>query len=315
MSWTHLEHSVWKLLKTNGLDLKESFFLAVSGGIDSMVLLHLLHRLKPKAELMIAYFHHGPDNSEQIHYRNSCLDLVKKTCLLYNSPNIEFIEGRSSVHLDSEGKLRQARWDFFLKHQKPNQPLLTAHHLDDWVETLTLKLIRGVGREGFTAFKIWDGHIFRPFLETKKSILVEYARENQIKWIDDPSNDSNQYLRNWLRNEWFKILDEKNPSGYENYSRSLLRLCQDLEQNQTFELCFYGNNPKQGLDRTWFYSLNEKYQLKALSLFLRHHSILNTTQGQIAEIQKRLDKNQKDITFSIGSIKWFINVNQIMLEF
>ncbi len=326
MSWTNLEHDVWKLLKLYGLESKKSYFLAVSGGLDSMVLLHVMQRIRPQAEIIVGYYHHGPGDSEQqTVYRDQSLELVQIVCLKYADQGIKFIFEKSLLKLNSEAAFREARWQFFRKSASGNQPLLTAHHLDDWIETLTLKLIRGVGPEGFTSLRIWNQEIFRPFLETKKAVLLDYAKSNSLTWLEDPSNDSCQYLRNWLRNEWFKSLDEKNPSGYENYSRSLLRLCQELEAVPTFELRFFSNTAdlihtsdeanQLGLDRKWFFSLSETHQMKALALFLRHHSIFNISQGQIAEIQKRLDKNQKDITFSVGHVTWLINVNQIMLEF
>ncbi len=310
MAWTDLEHTVWKNLKECGLDQKPVYFLAVSGGLDSMVLLHLMLRLKPKAQFTIAYYHHGvTDDLLQSTFRAECLNLIKR----FQSENIRLITETSPVSLYSEAEMRDARWTFFIKHQLPDNPILTGHQLDDWAETLTLKLIRGVGPEGFTAFKLWDGQVFRPFLETPKKDLLEYAHAQKVVWIDDPSNQSDQYLRNWLRESWFKSLDEKNPSGYLNFSRSLLRLCQELASNQSFELQFFRDSPALGLDRHWFFSLSRPLQLKSLSLFLRHHSIFKVTTGQLAEIQKQLDKNQKDITFTVAHVKWVINETQIVL--
>lgn len=312
MSWTDLEHTVWKILKDSGFDQKPAYFLAVSGGLDSMALLHLMLRLRPKSQFTVAYYHHGPANDpQQTDFRNDCLQLIKNYCLAFD--NIKFIFEESPVPLDSEAQMRQSRWVFLNKNKILAEPIITAHHLDDWAETLTLKLIRGVGPEGFTAFKMWDGQIFRPFLQLTKKDLTEYANAQKIQWLDDPSNNSEDYLRNWLRHTWFKTLDEKNPMGYLNFSRSLLRLCQELGQTQPFELQFFRNSPDLGLDRQWFQSLTDKVQLKALSLFIRHHSIFDITSGQLAEIQKRLDKNQKDITFTLARVNWVINETQIVL--
>ena len=312
MAWTDLEHTIWKTLKDLGLDQRPIYYLAVSGGLDSMVLLHLLLRLKPKSKFKVAYYHHGPTpDMLQKAFRSRCLQLIKNYCDAFD--NIEFVTEESSIYLTSEAQMRESRWAFLNKYRIPAEPIITAHHLDDWAETLTLKLIRGVGPEGFTAFKLWDGQIFRPFLQTSKSDLLTYAQDQKLVWLEDPSNESEDYLRNWLRNTWFKSLDDKNPAGYLNFSRSLLRLCQELDQTQPFELQFFRNSPELGLDRQWFQSLTDKFQIKALSLFIRHHSIFDITSGQIAEIQKRLDKNQKDITFTLGHVNWVINETQIVL--
>ncbi len=312
MAWTDLEHSVWKVLKDAGLEQRSGYFLAVSGGADSTALLQIFNRIKPGAHLKVAYYHHGPssDQTQQV-YRDKCLTFLENYCNA--KANINFVSGRSDSELQTEAAMRSARWSFLREHSLPNEPIITAHHLDDWIETLTLKLIRGVGPEAFTAFKIWDGLILRPLLETTKDNIVAYSRMQNIKWCDDPSNNSDHHLRNWLRLKWFKLLDEKNPSGYENYSRSLLRLCQALDQNQTFALQFFRNSPELGLDRLWYFSLTDQLQLKALALFLRHHSISNVTTGHLAEIQKRLDKNQKDITFTLAHVKWVINEVQIVV--
>lgn len=315
MSWTDFEHDIWKLLIRHGLQNQETFLLSVSGGLDSMALLQIMSRLKPNAHLTVAYFHHGASEPQQENYRDACLDLIRSTCENLKAKNVRFISSKAETKLTSEAELREARWTFINGINETKQPILTAHHLDDWVETLTLKLIRGVGAEGFTAFKVWNEKIFRPFLEISKKQLMQYALEQKLTWLDDPSNDSSEYLRNWLRRDWFKMLDEKNPSGYDNYSRSLLRLCQELTEVPTLSLCFFRDDTKLGLDRSWYFSLNESRQRKAIALYCRHQSQFNMTQGQIAEIQKRLDKNQKDITFVLGSIKWLITSQQIMIEF
>lgn len=317
MAWTNFEHQLWKTLKKYELENEAHFVLAVSGGIDSMALLQAMVTVKPQAHFTVAYFHHGDAETEtQTQYRNRCEQIIRKTCEeLSSSVKIEFQTARAIEKLTSEASMRDARWDFLKSLVTENQPILTAHHLDDWVETLTLKLIRGVGPDGFINFKAWDGVVFRPFLECHKSDLKTYIDSKNTKYIDDPSNESDHYLRNWLRNEWFRSLDEKNPSGYQNYSRSLLQLQQSLVEKQGFSLQFYQNKTELGLDRSWFFSLSDEYQLKALALFLRHHSIFEFTQGQLKEIKKRLDKNQKDLTFTIIHVKWVINATQIMLAF
>ncbi|MBC7465753.1 MAG: tRNA lysidine(34) synthetase TilS [Bdellovibrio sp.] len=316
MAWSNFEHQLWKTLKQHDLDQETHFVLAVSGGIDSMALFESMATVKPQAQLTVAYFHHGvSDHPTQTDYRNQCERVIRQACERFSTVKIEFKTEQSKTKLLSEASMREARWNFLKSLTSENQPILTAHHLDDWVETLTLKLIRGVGPEGFTSFKAWDGVVFRPFLECHKAELKEYIDSKHIEFIEDPSNESDHYLRNWLRHEWFRSLDEKNPSGYQNYSRSLLQLQQSLVSNQSFSLQFYQNKTELGLDRNWFFSLSNEYQLKALALFLRQHRIFDFTQGQLKEINKRLDKNQKDLIFTVIHVKWVINATQIMLAF
>jgi tRNA(Ile)-lysidine synthase len=315
MAWLNLEHQLWAKLKHHGLDASNEFILAISGGLDSMALLNAMVSVKPAALLTVAYYHHG-DNQDlsQVKFRDDCAGHIQKS--ISDFPNLKFVMDKSASILKSEAQMRSARHAFLNSLKKTeNTPIVTAHHLDDWVETMTLKMIRGAGPDGFTAFKMWDGNLFRPFLETSKADLQKYKDEKQFDHLEDPSNIKNDYLRNWLRNDWFKNLDLKQEGGYQNFSKSLLRLHESIEQNQAFSLKFWMDKSEKGLDRNWYFSLTEKLQLKALSLFLRHHEIYEFTQGQLAEINKRLDKNQKDLTFELISTKWVINASQIMLEF
>lgn len=335
MSWNDFEHQVWKTLKNIELHNNSRFVLAISGGLDSMALLEVMLQIKPQAEFKVAYFHHGEvvvneavasgtdEDADQASdevlklqkYRDDVGDLIQKHLSRFPNHQIQFITEKSEVLLKTEQQMRESRWSFLKKVANDSQPILTAHHLDDWVETLTLKLIRGVGPDGFVNFKMWDGVVFRPFLQTMKSDLQAYVQEKNISYLEDPSNKSDQYLRNWLRLEWFKSLDEKNPLGYQNYSRSLLRLQQALIEKDEFNLQFLTHDGVTGLDRNWYFSLSSHNQLRALALYLRHHSIFNFTQGQLEEIKKRLDKNQKDLTFNSTHVKWVINALQIMIEY
>lgn len=314
MAWSNFEHLIWNTLKKHELDLRDEFILAVSGGLDSMAMLEVMQAIKPQAKLIVAYYHHGDtDDEAQKNYRDQCQDLIQKA--VTSNPNIIFKTQKSSAILNSEAEFRDARWSFLNSLQTANQPILTAHHRDDWVETLTLKMIRGVGPDGFLAFKAWDGRVFRPFLECGKADLKQYLDSKNRSFLEDPSNQSLDYLRNWVREIWFPMLDEKNPSGYQNYSRSMLRIQQNLQDANEFSLHFHDENGVSGLDRMWFFSLGETQQLKALAQFLRYNQIFQFTEGQLKEIKKRLDKNQKDLTFTLINIKWVINATQIVLEF
>lgn len=316
MAWNNFEHEIWKNLKKHDLENRPDFILAVSGGLDSMALLQVMLALRPQVPMTVAYFHHGPtDNFEQLKYRDNCENLIRQFVTNLNDSNIVFKSAKHPVKLNSEAEFRTARWSFLnsLRTHK-EQPILTAHHLDDWVETLSLKLFRGVGPEGFSAFKTWDLQIYRPFLQIPKHELLAYAQEKEIPYLDDPSNASDQYLRNWLRHDFFPRLDEKIPSGYQNYSRSLLRLVQDLEAQEDIKLQYRTENYQSGLDRNWYDGLDDSRQLKALSGYLREKSIFDFTTGQLQEIKKRLDKNQKDLTFTIIRRKWVINATQIMID-
>ncbi len=315
MMWTDFEHQMWALFKEFELENRPAYFIAASGGLDSMALLHLVTRLRPNARIRVAHYHHGPsDIREQINFRDEALAFVKHKISELNSPNIVFISQASKVKLNSEAQMREARWNFLSSKKDPTEVILTGHHRDDWFEGVLLKMIRGTSLAGAAAMQIWKKDIFRPFLKISKLDIKAYADQQKIKFLEDPSNLQEDYLRNWLRQNWLQALDAKQPGGSANLSRSLLQMIEDSQQHSTFDLKYFNGDETHGLDRAWFLTLSSADQLKALAMYLKSQRIFQFTCGQLHEVSKRLDKNQKEITFELFERKWVINATQIMLE-
>lgn len=317
--WTAFEHRIWKSLKEYNLDTRNDFILAVSGGLDSMVLLSVFLKLKPQARIKVAHYHHGAidnntTNKSQEEYRNRALEIVKHKISNLDKSNVTFCSAKSPDILSSEELMRNSRWSYLRSLKTSDEVFVTAHHLDDRLETMLLKMIRGTGVDGLLLFKTWNQEVFRPFLDISKSDLLEYAEDHKISWVEDPSNTEDHYLRNWLREKWLKELDQKLSHGSENLAKSLLRIIEGLNESQTFELVFASESESRSLSRGWYVSLSKSDQFRSLALFLKKHQIYDFTTGQLEEIRKRLDKNQKDITFELLKRKWVINASQIMLQ-
>lgn len=319
MSWNDFEHSVWKQLKKHGLENRDSFILAVSGGLDSMVLLSVLHKLKPKAQMIVAHFHHGESASADVQtYRDQAMQMVKAKAEAYG---LEFFSGKSLEKLKSEDEFRQKRLQFFakLKGDFPHSVFVTAHHKDDLLETWLLKMIRGSGPEGLTSFKFWNGQTLRPLLSFTKDELKVYAAVEGLTWLEDPSNQRNDYLRNWLRNEWLPTLAAKVPGSLGNLSDSLARLLNEIHNDDelidiNYEFNKHHTPTKALFDRTLFLQLGRSDQFKCLARALKGIGQREFSQGQLEEVIKRLDKNQKDLIFSVAGVNWFINAQQVVLE-
>lgn len=308
--WNGFEHQIWKNLCDQGLETHESFLLAVSGGLDSMVLLKVMQALKPLARLKVFHYHHGPTpNAELWAFRSQCRDLIRS-----EHPSIEFLTAESPTELRSEEQAREARWSALRAVQQPGDIVVTAHHLDDRLETVLLKLIRGSSLEGISGFQMWNQKILRPFLNLSRAELKKYAEEKAVKWCEDPTNQESDYLRNWLRNKWLPALDDKVPGGRDNLSRSILRIADSQDKNSTFEQAFEANCQGASVERAWFSFLSKNDQIRALALLLRKQNIHEFTTGQLEEIRKRLDKNQKDLTFELVERKWVINATHIVIE-
>ncbi|AGH95590.1 tRNA lysidine(34) synthetase TilS [Pseudobdellovibrio exovorus] len=318
-SWNSFEHKLWGHFKEFGVESSGSYVLAVSGGLDSMALLSVFSRLLPQAKVKVAYYHHGPSEVEsQNQYRQQALEHVRQKVDELSLSGYEFVTEGSQQALVSEQEMRDARWAFLnrLAQEGDGAVIVTGHHWGDHFETVLLKMIRGTSLEGVSAFKMWQKGIFRPLLNCTKDELMSYVRDRGFLWVEDPSNQDEDYLRNWLRENWLKSLEAKVTGGPDNLARSLFKIISSAESRGGLELVFAKESKEsaEGLSREWYLGLTKAEQLTAIALFLKKHQIYQFTSGQLEEIRKRLDKNQKDFTFELLRRKWVINASQIMLQ-
>ncbi len=189
--------------------------LALSGGLDSSVLLHLLAgaKLTIPYELHAMHVHHGLSQSA-----DAWADFCTEQCKLLNVP-IEVVR----VQLDRNSKqgieaaARQLRYealfDFKLNEIAPDF-IVTAHHQDDQAETLLLQLFRGAGVKGLASMATIDEsrRLMRPLLDVSRQTLLAYAEQHNIPWCDDESNDNTEYERNFVRHEVMPVLATRHPS-------------------------------------------------------------------------------------------------------
>ncbi len=200
---------------------KKHFLVAVSGGIDSMVLLHLLK--ESGQEITVAHVNY------QLRGEDSDLDeqFVIETCKQYNVP-IHTIKFNTKEKIESnEGSLqmiaRELRYDWFKKLtiRLKTDCTVTAHHLDDQIETILLNLTRGTGIKGLTGMDIYNNGIYRPLLSISKNQIIAYAKQHNIQYRHDKSNSSNVYKRNKIRNEVIPLLQELNPSLTDTFLKNI----------------------------------------------------------------------------------------------
>lgn len=165
------------------------YIVAVSGGVDSVVLLDMLHRLT-KHQLIVAHFDHGirDDSHEDAAF---VAELAANYGLPFETRREEL--GPSA----SEEKARLRRYAFLRELADKHQArIVTAHHYDDAIETVALNLSRGTGWRGLAAL---DSDIVRPLLHLPKSQLHDYALRQNLEWREDSTNRSMKYLRNQIR--------------------------------------------------------------------------------------------------------------------
>jgi tRNA(Ile)-lysidine synthase len=178
------------------------YIVAVSGGVDSMVLLDVL-RQNPSVELVVAHFNHGirPDSSWDE-------ELVVRTAKSHGMP-IEVGYGELGINT-SEETARIKRYEFLtsLKAKYKTDKIITAHHQDDLVETAFINLLRGSGSRGLVAM-IVNPNIIRPLTSVRKQQLLDYAINNGISWREDTTNTNQAYLRNYIRGNIIPLLSAK----------------------------------------------------------------------------------------------------------
>ncbi len=210
--------------------LKEKkLLLAFSGGIDSMVLVDLFSKLNFEVSIAHCNFQLRGDESKQDE------EFVKTQSEKYKI--ISFIKSFETTAYANANKLsiqqaaRELRYNWFndLLEKEGFDYLLTAHHLDDSLETFLINFTRGTGIDGLTGIPEQNGRILRPLLIFSREEIENYASENNISWREDSSNASDKYFRNKIRHHIVPVLKELNPSLLTSFENTI----ENLQQTQT----------------------------------------------------------------------------------
>jgi tRNA(Ile)-lysidine synthase len=204
-------------------------YIGYSGGVDSHVLLHLCASISSfKDRITAVYVHHGLQVEAESWARH-----CKKTA---ESLGVDFIVLRVNA-VPSQGEspeeaARNARYSALQSLVNVNDALLVAQHRDDQLETVLLQLFRGSGLRGLSAMPeimaFGQGVMLRPLLNVSKLAIDDYARAHTLNWVDDPSNLSNDYDRNFLRNTVLPLLKQRWPTCDKTVARSA-RHCADAQ--------------------------------------------------------------------------------------
>jgi tRNA(Ile)-lysidine synthetase-like protein len=243
---------------------KGHYVVAVSGGVDSMVLLELLRQL-PDLRLTVAHFDHGirEDSAKD-------RQLVQKVALKYGLPFV-FSQGNLGPAA-SEAVARRARYGFLHKVRQAAgaKAIVTAHHQDDMLETAVINLLRGTGRRGLSSLKSRD-LVVRPLLVHNKQQLIKYAQSHKLEWREDSTNQDQKYLRNYVR---LKILNKFTPAQRAKLLQhieagALLNI--DIESLLATQLHIQPAISK--LDRHWFVDLPHNVAKEIMASWLRVHQV------------------------------------------
>lgn len=205
--------------------------LGLSGGLDSMVLLELCHQLTQSSaiKLKAVYIHHGLSVNAD-HWADFC----QQQCLKCNVPfEVQKVQLNPAANIEAQA--RAARYSALAAFvTTPQTALLTAHHADDQLETLLLALKRGAGPAGLSGIAALQpfaaGWLLRPLLEFSREQLDAFAKQQQLTWIEDESNNDSRFDRNFLRAEVIPLLQQRWPAFRQNALRSVAH----IQQQQIF---------------------------------------------------------------------------------
>ncbi|MFA7349868.1 MAG: tRNA lysidine(34) synthetase TilS [Methylotenera sp.] len=226
---THALVSKLHSFLTQHLSPQPKLLLALSGGLDSCVLLHLLAEVKHifLFELQAMHVHHGLSPNA-----DAWTALCAKTCESLHVPlQVVYVNVDPSSKQGIEAAARELRYQALFNYKFGEvfpDYVVTAHHQDDQAETLLLQLLRGAGVKGLSSMAALDEtrRLLRPLLDVSRHALNAYAVQHQIEWCEDESNDNTQYERNFVRHNVMPVLETHFPSAKSVIARTASHLAE-----------------------------------------------------------------------------------------
>jgi tRNA(Ile)-lysidine synthase len=188
------------------------YVIAISGGVDSAVLTHIFHKLE--LNFRTVFINHNQKGSKELKQSAQALSDILKL-------NHKCIE--TDIKIDSsETVMREARYEVLNNDIDEKEILVTAHHRDDKIETFFINLLRGTRLKGLTSIALKRKNIIRPLINTSKSQIIEYAKDNDIYFQNEVTNFDNSISRNWIRNELIPEVENRFPGNLNNKITDLI---------------------------------------------------------------------------------------------
>ncbi len=269
----------------------------VSGGVDSMVLLHLLveEELYSPDQLSVLHFNHGLRGEESNKDELFVREVARKKGLACEVVRLSLAKG-ASIQNRARALRRQKLIE--LSIQKGWTVALSAHHADDQVETVLMNWLRGAGLRGLRGMSILSKLreellLFRPLLSLRRSQIASYAREVSIPFREDSSNTTDDYWRNVLRHHLLPVL-EKDSSGFVDFMRDFSALADGEYKShlQQLEEFFKTFSDTSSMPLAAYRALNANVRFLVVEKSLKQAGFSKqVTQKHFAEIEKLLTQN------------------------
>ena len=274
--------------------------VALSGGIDSIVLLHALSQLKIKLKLNLNAIHIHHDLSENAdHWLTFCYNECQKLNIPIRSQKINI---NNDLSMGIEAASRKSRYQALENYRKGI--LVLGHHQNDQSETLLLQLFRGSGLNGLAAMPTFDKErfIWRPLLKINREIIEAYAKENSLNFIEDESNNNLHFDRNFLRKEILPLIKSRYPDIINTISRSSENIAEGLNLHKAIakeDANLYFSKNKERLSLTMLKVLEKERVINLIRWWLDVNKQLMPSKKTMSELYRQIKDVKKDALLNI----------------
>jgi tRNA(Ile)-lysidine synthase len=246
---------------------QKKLLLAVSGGLDSMVLLHLFQELN--CDIAIAHCNFQLRGVESFGDQKFVQDYAEDTGIPIFVTQFDTEAFAKDYKLSTQVAARELRYNWFyeLLETEKFDYILTAHHADDNLETFLINLTRGTGLEGLTGIPVQNNKVIRPLLFLSREEIEIYAKANDIQWREDSSNASDKYVRNKIRHHLIPVLKELNPHFMVSFLKTEGYLQESLAMVEDAAIMIYQQVASEVENRIHF-NLNKLLQLPNYQSYL-----------------------------------------------
>lgn len=210
-----------KLLQT-----RNTYLMAVSGGIDSVVLCHLCKQASIPFSMAHCNFNLRGEESERDEKFVQRLAEEYEVELFVQKFDTNVYAEKNKLSIQEAARNLRYQWFAQLRQEKGFAFTLTGHHADDNIETLLMNFFRGTGLKGLSgmpAFDSKESFLLRPLLDFRRTDIENFARDNNLLWVKDSSNDSSKYTRNFFRNELLPAIKKVYPQVENNLLENIQR--------------------------------------------------------------------------------------------
>ncbi len=254
----------------------KKLLMATSGGLDSMVMVDLFHKLS--FDMAIAHCNFQLRGMESFGDQNFVQNYAETNEIPLFLTQFDTEAFAKDYKLSTQVAARELRYSWFyeLLETKNYNYILTAHHADDNLETFLINLVRGTGLDGLTGIPAQNENIIRPLLIFSRQEIQQYAKENNIEWREDSSNASDKYMRNKIRHHLVPILKELNPDFLSSFHKTQTYLQESKTMVEDASIMVYqqvakefGKHPREAeLAKQIHFDLNQLKKLPNYKSYL-----------------------------------------------